>query len=108
MAIEARAIVRAFRLLRPRPEASERVSRKTKRRGRILPTNAVAPTVRRLADAVELCSCSSAGLERLTVDQEVGGSNPPTCTRTPSTASLVPRLQEKSPKITSANILGNA
>src|SRR5258708_19238239 len=101
MAIEARAIVRAFRLLRPRPEASERVSRKTKRRGRILPTNAVAPTVRRLADAVELCSCSSAGLERLTVDQEVGGSNPPRFTRTPSSALLVAPPNQKTPKIPS-------
>src|SRR5262249_6903611 len=26
------------------------------------------------------CSCSSVGSERLTVDQEVGGSNPPSCT----------------------------
>ena len=30
--------------------------------------------------SVEPCSCSSVGLERLTVDQEVGGSNPPSCT----------------------------
>jgi hypothetical protein len=28
----------------------------------------------------DTCSCSSVGSERLTVDQEVGGSNPPSCT----------------------------
>src|SRR5438270_13454192 len=33
-----------------------------------------------LADRCSPCSCSSVGLERLTVDQEVGGSNPPSCT----------------------------
>src|SRR6266516_468616 len=48
--------------------------------GRTLPIPAFSPSFRRLADRCSPCSCSSVGLERLTVDQEVGGSNPPSCT----------------------------
>src|SRR5437667_104680 len=48
--------------------------------GRSLPISIVSPSFRPLADRCSPCSCSSVGLERLTVDQEVGGSNPPSCT----------------------------
>jgi hypothetical protein len=47
---------------------------------RTLPISAFSPSFRPLADRCSPCSCSSVGLERLTVDQEVGGSNPPSCT----------------------------
>src|SRR6202166_2224373 len=64
----------ARRSQKPRSVTAPQAPRRT------LPISAFSPSFRPLADRCSPCSCSSVGLERLTVDQEVGGSNPPSCT----------------------------